>query len=150
MDNLWEIIKAIKTAFSGILNLGTLIGLFAGIIIYIFICAVTVYYEEKELFISLLAELQLRLGVIRNRRFRHISRWLWFKIIDLDCKRRCQLAIHSANEKYRVWLILQLPYFGHRKKQIARTCRLIANTPGISEKIAKAAQICIEKTSGLE
>jgi hypothetical protein len=142
MNSIWE---AIKMAFSGFFNLGTVGGLFAGIVIYVFVCGVTIYCEDKELFMRLLAELQLRLGVSKNRWAKHIATWLWARIINLDYARRCELAMQASSEEEQFWHLLQLPNLSYGKKSILRACRMVAGKVGISDRVAKAAQVCVDK-----
>lgn len=150
MDTLWEVIKV---AFSGIFNMATFLGVLIGVLVYGLVWKIYVRFEgskDLDCIMKLIGSIQFYLGTLRNKWARKFTNWLWIRIISLDCKKYCRLAIHSADKRHRVWLILQLPYLGHRKKIIARTCRAIASTPGISEEEAKAAQICIKKVEEQE
>ena len=141
------ILEAIKMSFSGLLNWGTLVGLIGGVLIYSVLSAFTTYEENKEYLMGVFARLQIWIGAMRAKRAKKVARWLWTEIIELDYERRCQLAKNSPDEEYRIWLLLQLPYFGFSKKLklIKRTCRAIMTTPGISKRLAKVVQICLKK-----
>lgn len=134
MEGAWE---AVKIAFSGIFNWGTLIGMFAGITVYAWVCIIITYLENKEYTMRLFALLQLWLGNIRNQWARNTARWLWVRIIRLDYERRCQLAVESANE--RNWHLKQFTNFGYDKK-IANTCRIFMSKAAVSENVAKRKQ----------
>lgn len=96
MENLWEVTK---TAFSGIFNLGTLVGLLTGVFVYGLVCLITIYLENKEFAMRLLAVTQYQLGMLRNKWANIMARWLWTKIINLDYKRMCQLVVRTTNDE---------------------------------------------------
>ena len=92
---------------------------------------------------SVIASVQLKLGIIRRQWARNVASWLWGMIMHLDKKRRCKVAIQADNEEEQLWTIRQLGNYGYDKK-IVHTFRILECAVGISGSVAKAAQVALE------
>jgi hypothetical protein len=137
MNNLWEVIK---TAFSGIFNLGTLIGLLTAVFVYGVVCIITIYRENKEFAINLLAMAQFQLDMLRNKWAKIIARWLWAKIIYIDYKRRCQLVVHPTNDGDWHAAILYLSQVKDKSENVKNLIKDVMEVPFIPYEAKSVAE----------
>lgn len=141
MGNLWEVIKL---AFSGIFNWGTVVILSIGFTVYCVFAILSIYFDQKDHLMSVIATLQLKLGAAKNKMGKGIASWLWTLIMNLDYNKRCRFVVYGDSEKEKLWIIRQFINFRYNRK-IANTCRFIAFSSDISKKLSDAARDVLKK-----